>query len=125
MSVPMKIFLTGSTGYIGSAVLEALLRAGQQVTALVRDPGRAEQMANRGMECVLGELTTPRTYAVAADGCDVVVHTAFERSKRGQKVDRQAIDTFLEVATRRRTRGQSSAVVYTSGVWVLGPTQGQ
>ena len=34
----MRIFLTGATGYIGSAVLDALLRAGHEVTALVRDP---------------------------------------------------------------------------------------
>ena len=40
----MRIFLTGATGYIGSAVLDALLRGGHNVTALVRDPEKAERI---------------------------------------------------------------------------------
>ena len=39
----MRVFLTGGTGYIGSAVLDALLRAGHRVTALVRDPEKVER----------------------------------------------------------------------------------
>ena len=125
MNVQKRVFLTGSTGYIGSAIVDALLRAGQQVTALVRDPAKAEQLSNRGIECVAGELGSPRSYAKAAEACDALVHTAFERSKRGQEVDRLAIDTLVEAARRRASQGQATAIVYTSGVWVLGSTQGQ
>ena len=53
------------------------------------------------------------------------MHTAFERSKRGQKVDRQAIDTLVAAAGRRAAAGKTTGFVYTSAVWVLGPTQGQ
>ncbi len=56
----MRIFLTGATGYIGSAVLDCLLRSGHQVTALVRDPEKAERMAMRGVKGVVGELTVPK-----------------------------------------------------------------
>ena len=45
----MRIFLTGATGYIGSAVLDALLRASHQVTALVRTPQAADALASRGV----------------------------------------------------------------------------
>ena len=45
----MRIFLTGATGYIGSAVLDALLRANHQVTALVRTPQAAETARSRGV----------------------------------------------------------------------------
>ena len=38
----MRIFLTGATGYVGSAVMDALLRSGHEVTALVRDPEKAD-----------------------------------------------------------------------------------
>src|SRR5687768_6028394 len=116
----MRIFLTGATGYIGSAVLDALLRAGHDVTALVRDPEKAERVSRRGVHPIVGDLAKPASYSAAAVAADAIVHTAFDTSKKGQKVDRQAIDTLLAAAARRVEAGQSASVVYTSGVWVLG-----
>jgi nucleoside-diphosphate-sugar epimerase len=121
----MRIFLTGATGYVGSAVLDAFVRGGHAVTALVRDPEKAEQISRRGTECVIGELSRPASYAAAAMACDALVHTAYERSKRGEKVDRQAIDALMATASQRAAAGTPTTIVYTSGVWVLGPTQGQ
>jgi nucleoside-diphosphate-sugar epimerase len=121
----MRIFLTGATGYIGSAVLDGLLRGGHDVTALVRDPEKAERNSHRGVKPVIGELASPKYYAEAAAAADVIIHTAFEHSKRGQKVDRQAIDALLEAAVRRSAGGKNAAFIYTSGVWVLGDTQGK
>ena len=120
----MRFFLTGATGYIGSAVLEAGLRAGHQVTALVRDPEKAEHVSARGGTAVIGELSTPASYAAAAEQADALIHTAFETSKRGQSVDRQSIDTLMAVAARRADAGRPACVVYTSGTWVLGDTHG-
>jgi nucleoside-diphosphate-sugar epimerase len=119
----MRIFLTGASGYVGSAVLEALVRAGHAVTALVRNPEQAERLTARGVEAILGELAAPASYAGAAAAADVSIHTALDRSKRGPQVDRQVIDTLLEAAGRRAAGGSGAALVYTSGVWVLGPTQ--
>jgi nucleoside-diphosphate-sugar epimerase len=121
----MRIFLTGATGYIGSAVFDALLRGGHQVTALVRDPEKAERISQRGGQPIIGELSKPTSYALAAEGCDAIVHTAFEHSKRGPDVDRQAVEMLLGVATRRVAQGRPATFVYTSGIWVLGDTQGQ
>ena len=121
----MRIFLTGATGYIGSAVLDAIVRAGHQVTALVRDPERAERMSQRGVKTVVGELSKDKSYAATAADCDAIIHAAYENSKRGVKVDRQAIDSLLAVAGRRVAEGQPASVVYTSGLWVLGDTQGR
>jgi nucleoside-diphosphate-sugar epimerase len=121
---PMRFFLTGATGYIGSAVLEAGLRAGHQVTALVRDPEKAEHVSARGATAVVGELSLPKSYAAMAEQCDVLIHTASEHSKRRQVVDRQAIDTLMAAAEQRTQAGLSACVIYTSGVWVLGHTQG-
>jgi nucleoside-diphosphate-sugar epimerase len=120
----MRIFLTGATGYIGSAVLDALLRAGHSVTALVRDPEKAERVALRGVQPVIGELAKARSYAEAAAASDVLVHTARQPAKSGVAVDRQTIDTLIDAATRRIESGAKSAIVYTSGSWVLGNTQG-
>ena len=118
----MQIFLTGATGYVGSSVLEAFMRARHDVTALVRDPENAELMARRGVRPVVGDLAKPASYAPAAEQSDVIVHTALDASTRGQKIDRQAIDTFLAIASSRATSGTPAAFVYTSAVWVLGDT---
>lgn len=121
----MRIFLTGATGYIGSAVLDAFVRGGHEVTALVRDPEKADGVVLRGVKPVIGELSKPASYAAQAEACDAIVHAALDHSTRGPKVDRQAVDALLAAATRRAATGQPSAFVYTSGVWVLGDTQGQ
>jgi nucleoside-diphosphate-sugar epimerase len=121
----MRVFLTGATGYIGSAVLDALLRARHDVVALVRDPRSAERLARREVQSVLGELARPAGYLDAAESADAILHTAFEKSKAGPDTDRCAIDAFLEVAARRTRAGAPTTLVYTSGIWVLGPTQGQ
>jgi nucleoside-diphosphate-sugar epimerase len=118
----MRIFLTGGTGYIGSAVLDTLLRGGHQVTALVRDPEKAERVSRRGVQPVIGELSKPKAYAAAAEACDGIIHTAYEYSKRGQKVDREAIESLLAIARRKPAAEQKPFFVYTSGVWVLGKT---
>ncbi len=118
----MQIFLTGATGYIGSSVLETLLRAGHEVTALIRDPEKAELISRRGVHPVIGDLGKPSSYAAAAEACDAIVHTARAGSSRAQKIDRLAVDTVLVAATNRAASGKPAAVVYTSGVWVLGDT---
>jgi len=121
----MRIFLTGATGYIGSAVLDALLRSGHEVTALVRDPEKAERVTRRNVQPLIGDLSRPASYAEAAETADAIIHTALESSKSRQRIDRQAIDALLAAAGRRAASGRAAAFVYTSGVWVLGDTQGR
>jgi nucleoside-diphosphate-sugar epimerase len=122
----MRIFLTGGTGYIGSAVLDALVRAGHEVTALVRSNARAAQVASRGARPLVGNLGDPDSYRAGADAHDGYVHTAFDYSAhKGAAVDRVAIDTLLASARRPRTSANPAAprfLIYTSGVWVLGRT---
>src|SRR5688572_32195785 len=121
----MRTFLTGATGYIGSAVLDTLLRNRHDVTALVRDPEKAERLRLRGVQAVVGELSVPKSYAHAAEACDTIIHTALDRSKRAAQVDRQAIDALLGAAIRHSAKGHPVSLVYTSGIWVLGNTVGQ
>lgn len=112
----MRIFLTGGTGYIGSAVLDAFVRAGHHVDALVRNSEKAERVQARGAAPVLGDAADPASYADAAAAADGVVLTAFESSRNGVKVDAATIETVLSAPARR-----GRFVIYTSGVWVLGP----
>ena len=120
----IRIFLTGATGYVGSSILEASLRAGHSVTALVRDPEKAEHVSMRGGHPILGELGKPAAYMAAAEDSDVIVHAAYERSKRSVDVDRLSIETLLGAAGRRLDKGKAASFIYTSGVWVLGDTDG-
>ncbi len=120
----MRIFLTGATGYIGSAVLDALVRGGHEVTALVRDNEKAARVATRGARPVVGNLADVASYASALGAQDGYVHTAFD-STRGPAAERPALDAMLGAAKRPRTNDGAAAskrfVVYTSGIWVLGP----
>jgi nucleoside-diphosphate-sugar epimerase len=68
-------------------------------------------------------LSRPASYAAAAEKCDVLIHAASD-AKRKQVVDREAIDTLMAAAERRVEKGLPACVIYTSGVWVLGHTQG-
>jgi nucleoside-diphosphate-sugar epimerase len=115
----MRVLLTGATGYIGSAALDALVRAGHEVTALVRGPSSAGAIVARGARAVAGDLATPESYREAARGFDGYVHTAFESSARAVEVDAAAIAVLGGLAAETR-----AAFVYTSGVWVLGDTDG-
>ena len=112
----MRIFLTGGTGYIGSAVLDAFVKAGHQVDALVRNSEKAERVQGRGATPVLGDAANPATFADAAAASDGVVLAAFEDSPRGVTVDVDTIDAVLATPVK-----PGKFLIYTSGIWVLGP----
>jgi nucleoside-diphosphate-sugar epimerase len=111
----MRVFLTGGSGYIGSAVLDAFARAGHHVDALVRNSEKAAKVQSRGAHPILGNLSKPASYADAVAAADGVVHAAFEHSPGGPGIDSTVLDVVLAPAKRRKR-----FVVYTSGVWVLG-----
>ncbi|MEP6918772.1 MAG: NAD(P)H-binding protein, partial [Acidobacteriota bacterium] len=113
----MRIFLTGGSGYIGSAVLDAFVKAGHKVDALVRNSEKAGLVQARGGHPVLGDLTQPASYADAAAAADGAVLAALDDSGRGGEVDATTLQTLL-TSTDQRSR----FLIYTSGVWVLGNT---
>jgi len=123
----MRIFLTGATGYIGAAVLDALVRGGHDVTALVRDNEKARRVAKRGAHPVVGNLAEPDSFRASADGQDGYVHAAYDSSSgRGPAIEQAALEMIIAAAKRPRTAGantlQKRFIIYTSGVWILGRT---
>ena len=91
----MHIFLTGATGYIGSAVLDALIKGGHTVTAMARDKEKAERLAAKGATPVVAELGLPKRYLAAVKAADAVVYCAYESSPRGVQLEKQALETML------------------------------
>lgn len=72
-----SVFVTGGTGFIGSALITALLGKGDRVVALVRNEKQAEQMRARGVEPVIGDvLDTPAELSTGMRECSVVIHAA-------------------------------------------------
>jgi nucleoside-diphosphate-sugar epimerase len=116
----MKVFVTGATGYIGRALLAALHRAGHQAVGLARERERAAMTPGPGREWIIGNLRDARTYGFDAAACDGIVHAGAEMGDFAA-VDRMAVETLLSAAAKGE--GQK-VVVYTSGVWVLGPHAG-
>jgi nucleoside-diphosphate-sugar epimerase len=114
----MRVFVTGATGYIGSAVVDGLLRAGHLVTAMVRDPEKGARVEARGATTVVAEVGTPTRYLEALVASDVVVHAAREHSPRSIALDRQFLELVLPALD---AASGPRAFVYTSGVWMLGP----
>lgn len=79
-----RALVTGATGMLGSYVVQELLEDGARVRAFVRDPARARFLASAGAELARGSLGDASSLIAAADGCDVVIHTAAEIGSGGE-----------------------------------------
>jgi len=113
----MRIFVIGGTGYIGSAVVQHLVRAGHGVTGLVRSAEKQAQLVSLGARAVLGDMKLPSSYAAEAGAQDAAIHLGFSSSEAAA-LDRTVVDTLLDAAHAAR---RPYSVLYTSGVLVLGP----
>lgn len=117
----MRIFLTGATGYIGSAVARGLRGDGHQVVGLTRDPGKTARLKAHGLIPAVGNLNEPGAWRSEADSCEALVHLGFEFGAKAADTERRAVAALLESAQSARS---PRLIIYTSGVWVLGPAKG-
>src|ERR1700761_1973732 len=74
----MRIFVTGASGWIGSAVVPELLEAGHQVTGLARSDASAQALAKAGADVEQGSIDNLDVLAKAAAAADGVIHLAFK-----------------------------------------------
>lgn len=74
----MNVFLTGGTGFIGQPLTRALLARGWHVTVLVRKLAspQAQQIAQLGAYCVVGDVTNRESLRTGMEGADIVIHNA-------------------------------------------------
>ena len=97
----MRVFVTGATGFIGSATVQDLLAAGHEVLGLARSDASAAALEAQGVPVQRGDLTDLDSLVAGARACDAVIHTAFvhdfSQYMANIETDRRAVEAMCGV----------------------------
>src|SRR5258708_38838182 len=100
----MRVFVTGATGFIGSAIVQQLIGAGHQVLGLARSDDAAGALARLGLEAHRGDLSDLDSLVAGARACEGVIHTAFihdfSQYAANIETDRRALEAMSGALAR-------------------------
>ncbi|GAA4159797.1 NAD-dependent epimerase/dehydratase family protein [Gryllotalpicola daejeonensis] len=115
----MKVFITGGSGYVGSVLVERLIAAGYEVSALARSEASAARLAATGARPVRGQLADAALLRTSAESADAVIHAAvdYSMSDEANATELAAVTALVHGAG---AADASKPVVYTSTGLVYG-----
>lgn len=116
----MRVFVTGATGFIGTAIVQELIGAGHQVLGLARSEASAQKLRDVGADVHLGDLEDLDSLRSGAASADGVIHAGFihdfTRFPEVCQVDKIAIETIGDVLA-----GSNRPFIVTSGTALVSP----
>lgn len=115
----MRVFVTGGTGVIGSAVARTLIAHGHRVMALARSEAAATRLAARGATPMLGDISSPQAWVAGLPGIDAVIHMACDFTSDMGPVELRMLNALLPALAARPGRIR---FIYTGGCWLFGAT---
>ena len=120
----MRVFVTGATGFIGSALVPELMQAGHKVLGMTRTKNGAELLARLGADAHYGTLEDIESLKTGAAQADAVIHLAFNHDfskiQANCEDDRRAIEAMSEALA-----GSGRPFIGTAGVLVDNPVRGK
>ncbi|HEY0758618.1 MAG TPA: SDR family oxidoreductase [Acidisarcina sp.] len=119
----MRVFVTGSTGFIGTELVRELMEAGHQVRGLTRSVTGAEQLKEAGAEVLHGDLTDLDCLRRGATGMDAVVNLAFNHD--WSNFAQNAQDEIKAIEALGSVLEPGKLLVVTSGIGITAGAPGQ